>query len=52
MASANKWALISAARGAAVFISYEVITGLSLLAPLMLVGSLSLIDFNNYQAGA
>jgi len=51
MASANKWALISAARGAAVFISYEVITGLSLLAPLMLVGSLSLIDFNNYQAG-
>ena len=51
MASANKWSLISAARGAAVFISYEVITGLSLLAPLMMVGSLSLIDFNNYQAG-
>jgi NADH-quinone oxidoreductase subunit H len=51
MASANKWALISAARGAAVFISYEVITGLSLLAPLMMVGSLSLIDFNNFQAG-
>ena len=35
----------------AVFISYEVITGLSLLAPLMMVGSLSLIDINNYQAG-
>jgi NADH-quinone oxidoreductase subunit H len=49
MASANKWALLSAARGAAVFISYEVITGLSLLAPLMMVGSLSLIDFNNFQ---
>ncbi len=51
MASNNKWSLISAARGAAVFISYEVVTGLSLLAPMMIVGSLSLIDFNNYQAG-
>ncbi|QOY54365.1 NADH-quinone oxidoreductase subunit NuoH [Candidatus Sulfurimonas marisnigri] len=51
MASANKFALLSAARGAAVFISYEVVTGLSILAPIMLVGSLSLIDFNEYQAG-
>lgn len=51
MASANKWSLISAARSAAVFISYEVVTGLSLLAPLMMVGSLSLVDINNYQAG-
>lgn len=51
MASANKWSLISAARGAAVFISYEVVTGLSILAPIMMVGSLSLIDFNEYQAG-
>ncbi|MDD5717547.1 MAG: NADH-quinone oxidoreductase subunit NuoH [Sulfuricurvum sp.] len=51
MASANKWSLISAARSAAIFISYEVITGLSLLAPLMMVGSLSLIDINNYQTG-
>ncbi len=51
LASSNKFALISAARAAAVFISYEVITGLSLLAPLMMVGSFSLIDFNNYQAG-
>jgi len=51
LASANKWSLISTARAAAIFISYEVITGLSLLAPLMMVGSLSLIDFNNYQAG-
>jgi len=49
MASANKFSLLSAARGAAVFISYEVVTGLSILAPIMLVGSLSLIDFNNYQ---
>jgi NADH-quinone oxidoreductase subunit H len=49
MASANKYSLISAARSAAVFISYEVVTGLSILAPIMMVGSLSLIDFNNYQ---
>lgn len=49
MASANKFALISAARGAAIFISYEVVTGLSILAPIMMVGSLSLIDFNEYQ---
>jgi len=51
MASNNKYSLISAARAAAVFISYEVISGLSLLAPMMMVGSLSLIDFNNYQTG-
>jgi len=50
LASANKWSLISTARAAAIFISYEVITGLSLLAPLMMIGSLSLIDFNTYQA--
>jgi len=50
MASANKFALLSAARAAAVFISYEVVTGLAALAPIMMVGSLSLIDFNNYQA--
>jgi len=49
MASANKFSLLSAARGAAVFISYEVVTGLSILAPVMIVGSLSLIDFNDYQ---
>jgi NADH-quinone oxidoreductase subunit H len=51
LASSNKYALISAARTAAVFISYEVITGLALLAPLMMVGSFSLIDFNDYQSG-
>ncbi|QSZ40946.1 NADH-quinone oxidoreductase subunit NuoH [Sulfurimonas aquatica] len=50
MASANKFSLLSAARAAAVFISYEVVSGLAVLAPIMMVGSLSLIDFNNYQA--
>jgi len=51
MAQENKWGLIGSARTAIQFLSYEVVTGLSLLAPIMMVGSLSLIDFNNYQAG-
>ncbi|NPA28138.1 MAG: NADH-quinone oxidoreductase subunit NuoH [Epsilonproteobacteria bacterium] len=51
MAQDNKWGLIGSARTAIQFLSYEVVTGLSLLAPVMMVGSLSLIDFNNYQAG-
>lgn len=51
MASANKWALLGGARTAIQLLSYEVVTGLSLLTPLMIVGSLSLIDINNYQAG-
>jgi NADH-quinone oxidoreductase subunit H len=50
MSQANKWGLLGAARTASQFISYEVVTGLSLLAPIMLVGSLSLIDFNAYNA--
>jgi len=51
MAQANKWGIIGSARTAILFMSYEVVTGLSLLAPIMLVGSLSLIDFNNAQSG-
>ena len=51
MAQENKWGLLGSARTAVQFLSYEVVTGLSLLAPIMMVGSLSLIDFNNYQAG-
>ena len=51
MAQANKWGIIGAARTAIQFLSYEVVTGLSILAPIMLVGSLSLVDFNNYQSG-
>ncbi|RXJ89478.1 NADH-quinone oxidoreductase subunit NuoH [Arcobacter sp. CECT 8983] len=51
MSSANKWALLGGARTAIQLLSYEVVSGLALLAPLMLVGSLSLIDINNYQAG-
>jgi NADH-quinone oxidoreductase subunit H len=51
MAQYNKWGLLGAARTAVQFLSYEVVTGLSILAPVMLVGSLSLIDFNNHQSG-
>ena len=51
MAQANKWGIIGSARTAVQFLSYEVVTGLSILAPIMLVGSLSFVDFNNYQAG-
>lgn len=51
MSSANKWSLLGGARTAIQLLSYEVVSGLALLAPLMLVGSLSLIDINNYQNG-
>jgi NADH-quinone oxidoreductase subunit H len=50
MSQANKWGIIGAARTAVQFLSYEVVTGLSILAPIMLVGSLSFIDFNEYQS--
>ena len=49
MASHNKWAMLGAARTVIQMLSFEVVTGLSLIAPLMMVGSLSLIDINNYQ---
>lgn len=51
MAQSNKWGIIGSARTAVQFLSYEVVTGLSVLAPIMLVGSLSLIDFNDAQTG-
>ncbi|MBI3873584.1 MAG: NADH-quinone oxidoreductase subunit NuoH [Arcobacter sp.] len=51
MAQANKWGLLGGARTAIQLLSYEVVTGLSILAPVMMIGSLSLIDINNYQAG-
>ncbi len=51
MAQSNKWGIIGAARTAIQFLSYEVVTGLSVLAPIMIVGSLSFVDFNNYQQG-
>jgi NADH-quinone oxidoreductase subunit H len=51
MSSSNKWSLLGGARTAIQLLSFEVVTGLSILAPLMIMGSLSLIDINNYQSG-
>ena len=51
MSQANKWGLLGGARTAIQLLSYEVVSGLSLLPPIMMVGSLSLIDINNYQEG-
>lgn len=49
MSSGNKWSIIGAARSVVQLLSFEVVTGLSSLAPLMLIGSLSLIDITAYQ---
>ncbi|WP_169941968.1 NADH-quinone oxidoreductase subunit NuoH [Campylobacter sp. RM15925] len=49
LASHNKYSLIAAARAGMQLVSFEVVTGLSLLSVIMMVGSLSLIDINNYQ---
>ncbi len=49
MAQYNKWGILGAARTAVQFLSYEVVTGLSVLAPIMIVGSLSFVDFNTWQ---
>ena len=49
MSQSNKWGLLGAARTVIQLLSFEVVTGLSIIAPLMMVGSLSLIDINNYQ---
>lgn len=51
MSQSNKWGLLGAARTVVQLLSFEVVTGLSILAPLMMIGSLSLIDINNYQNG-
>lgn len=51
MSSRSKWALLGAGRTVVQMLSFEVVSGFALLAPLMLVGSLSLIDINNYQNG-
>ena len=51
MSSANKWSLLGAARAVVQMLSFEVVSGLSVLAPIMMIGSLSLIDINDYQSG-
>lgn len=49
LASNNKWSILGAARALVAIISYESIGALALIAIIMLVGSFSLIDINNYQ---
>lgn len=52
MSSRNKWSLLGAARATVQMLSFEVVVGLAILAPLMLIGSLSLIDIVKYQEGS
>ncbi|WP_240332014.1 NADH-quinone oxidoreductase subunit NuoH [Sulfurospirillum tamanense] len=51
MSSSNKWGLLASARAVVQLLSFEVVSGFALLAPIMIIGSLSLIDINNYQIG-
>ncbi|NOX16500.1 MAG: NADH-quinone oxidoreductase subunit NuoH [Epsilonproteobacteria bacterium] len=51
LSSHNKWALLGGARAVIQLLSFEVVSGLSILAPLMMIGSLSLIDINDFQIG-
>ena len=47
MSSASKWALLGGARTTIQLLSYEVVSGLALISPLMMIGSLSLIDIKH-----
>lgn len=49
LASNNKWSILGAARALVAIISYESVGALALIAIIMIVGSFSLIDINNYQ---
>lgn len=50
IASVNKYSMLGGARTVIQLLSYEVVSGLALLSPIMLVGSLSLIAINDYQS--
>ncbi len=49
IASNNKYSIIGGARALVAIISYESVGALALMAVVMLVGSFSLVELNNYQ---
>ncbi len=51
LASNSKYSLLGAGRACVQLLSFEVVSTLSILPPLMIVGSLSLVAFNDYQSG-
>lgn len=50
-ASHSKWSVYGAMREACQMVSYEIPMGMALLIPVMCVGTLSLVDIGNAQAG-
>jgi NADH-quinone oxidoreductase subunit H len=50
-ASASKWSLFGAMREAAQVVSYEVPMGLCVVVPVLIAGSMDLVEVGNMQAG-